>query len=131
MSRGPWLSKAEARKIAAAAKSALTAEPPAASPAPIFDPEKLAVQTYSDAGLGFIQGKNYFTVAGVFVREVPESSWYLTTPEMERNNKIARAKQRARTVRGAVQQADAVLPDKVLVVAQENAQVLRAETLSE
>jgi hypothetical protein len=132
MSRGPWLSKAEVRRVAAAAvKLTQVVEKPAPIATPVFDPEKLAVQTYGDAGLGFIQGMNYFTSNGNFVRELPERSWYLTTPEMERNNKIARAKQRARTMRGTVPHVGAVLPDKVIVAAGESMQILRAEALSE
>ena len=132
MSRGPWLSKAEVRRVAAAAvKLAQVVDVPTPIATPVFDPEKLAVQTYGDAGLGFIQGKNYFTAHGHFVREAPEKSWYLTTPEMERNNKIARAKWHARTMRGAVPHVGAVLPDKVIVAAGESMQILRAEALSE
>lgn len=100
---------------------------------PVFDPEALAVQTYGDAGAGFIQGKNYFTSAGKFIRELPKAQWYVTTPEMERNNRIARAKQRARFAgRGdPARRPAADIPEQLLRVQRENAQVLRAESLAE
>ena len=98
---------------------------------PVFDPELLAVETYGDGGAGFIQGKNYFTRAGAFVRELPEAQWYVTTPEMERNNKIARAKWRAMTRGSAAAQRGANVPDKLVKIARENAQVLAAEALAE
>jgi len=110
------------------------AEAPPAAPAevPVFDPERLAVSTYGDGGAGFIQGKNYFTAAGVFVRELPKEQWYITTPEMERNNQIARAKWRALThQRAPFVHRGADIPDKLLQVSRENARVLAAESLSE
>ena len=62
---------------------------------PVFNPERLAVQTYSaEGGMGFIQGKNLFGSSGVFIREVPEGQWYITTPEQEENNRKARARNR-------------------------------------
>jgi hypothetical protein len=98
---------------------------------PVFDPEMLAVETYGDGGIGFIQGKNYFTRGGAFVRELPEAQWYLTTPEMERNNKIARAKWRAVTRGSAQAQRAANVPDKLVQISRENARVLAAEALAE
>jgi hypothetical protein len=98
---------------------------------PVFDPEALAVQTYGDAGSGFIQGKNYFTAHGKFVRELPKEQWYLTTSEMEANNRKARAKQRAMFAgKGAPRQGPA-LPDKLLDISRENSRVLAAESLAE
>lgn len=104
---------------------------PAPAALPVFDPESLAASTYGDSGAGFIQGKNYFTTAGVFVRELPKEQWYITTPEMERNNKIARAKWRAMTNRSGTVKRGAAIPDKLLTISRENARVLAAEALAE
>jgi len=103
----------------------------ATPPVPVFDPEALAVTTYGDHGAGFIQGKNYFTAAGHFVRELPKEQWYITTPEMERNNKIARAKWRAKTHAKLARQVTAAIPDKLLEAHKENSLALAAESLAE
>ena len=106
--------------------------PPAPAAIPVFDPEALAVTTYGDGGAGFIQGKNYFTAAGKFVRELPKEQWYLTTPEMERNNKIARAKWRAmRHGKQAGRPGGPAIPEKLLEVHKENSRALAAEALAE
>ena len=109
------------------------AEPAVATPSvPVFDPEALAVTTYGDGGAGFIQGKNYFTAAGKFVRELPKEQWYITTPEMERNNKIARAKWRAmRHGKQAGRPGGPAIPEKLLEVHKENSRALAAEALAE
>ena len=99
---------------------------------PVFDPEALAVQTYGDAGLGFVQGKNYFTAAGTFVRELPEAQWYVTTPEMEANNRKARAKWRALTMgKQLAAKVSPAIPDKLIEAARENALAYSAEALAE
>jgi hypothetical protein len=108
--------------------------PPKAEPVetPVFDPERLAVQTYSaEGGQGFIQGKNYFSVSGKFIRQVPESQWYVTTPEMEHNNKVARARWRAMTTQKPRMAVNAPLPGRLEELSRERAQILAAETLSE
>lgn len=98
---------------------------------PVFDPEMLACETYGEGGRGFIQGKNYFTAAGKFVKELPEAQWYICTPEMERNNKIARAKWRAKTRQAGPVSTGANVPDKLIQIARENSRVLAAEALGE
>ncbi len=98
---------------------------------PVFDPEMLACETYGDGGKGFIQGKNYFTAAGKFVRELPKEQWYICTPEMERNNKIARSRWKAKTHQHGPVAAGANIPDKLLQISRENARVSAAESLSE
>ena len=105
--------------------------PPAPAAVPVFDPELLAVETYGDGGAGFIQGKNYFTRSGAFVRELPKEQWYVTTPEMERNNKLARAKWRAVTRQNVATKRGADIPDKLLQVSRENARARAAEALAE
>ncbi len=112
-------------------KAAPEPEPAAPVQTPVFDPEALAVTTYGDKGAGFIQGKNYFTAAGHFVRELPKEQWYVTTPEMERNNKIARAKWRAKTHGKLVSKVAAAIPDKLLEAHKENSLALAAESLAE
>lgn len=118
-----------AREVLGLTKKA--SPPPAPKEVPVFDPESLAVTTYGDAGSGYIQGKNYFTSTGVFVRELPEAQWYLTTPEMERNNRIARAKWRAKTAGRGDPSRHANVPDKVMEISRERAQMARAEALAE
>jgi hypothetical protein len=100
---------------------------------PIFDPERLAVQSYSaEGGMGFIQGKNFFNASGRFVRELPESAWYVTTPEMEENNRRARARQRQVFGRKVGESHNApALPLKLLNAARENARASAAESLAE
>lgn len=101
---------------------------------PVFDPERLAVQTYSaEGGQGFIQGKNFFGSNGRFIREAPENLWYICTPEQEENNRKQRARQRqifgkkAGTTTGGVPS----LPAKLLQAARENAGARAAEALAE
>ena len=120
-----------ARKFTTEGRS-LSRESSAPEPAvvPVFDPEALAVQTYGEGGSGFIQGKNFFTGNGKFVREVPKEQWYVTTPEMEANNRKARAKQRAMFAGKGVPRGQQ-LPDKLLDIARENSRVLAAESLAE
>lgn len=100
---------------------------------PVFDPEALAVQSYSaEGGLCFIQGKSLFTQAGNFLRALPESQWYVTTPEMEANNRKARAKQRAMFMgKGIAAKGGSSVPDTLLEAAKENARAFRAEALAE
>lgn len=98
--------------------------------APVYDPEALAQQVSSEVGPRLIQGKNLFSPSGQFIRELPEGEWYVTTPEQEANNRKARAKQRARAAgRGNVDRA--ALPDDVLKIQKERAQILAAEALGE
>lgn len=105
----------------------------AAPPEPVFDPERLAVTTYSaEGGAGFIQGKNMFARTGKFLGEAPQHLWYITTPEQEENNRRARARQRMKFsthVNAAVNRA--AIPDKLLDVARENARALAAEAFAE
>ena len=97
---------------------------------PVYDPEALAQQVSSEVGPRLIQGKNLFSPSGQFIRELPEGEWYVTTPEQEANNRKARAKQRARAAgRGNVDRA--ALPDDVLKIQKERAQILAAEALGE
>jgi hypothetical protein len=114
---------------------AISAPAPSGPPKfdPVFDPERLAVQSYSaEGGMGFIQGKNFFNASGKFVREMPESAWYVTTPEMEENNRRARARQRQIFGRktGEAHNGPA-LPLKLLNAARENARASAAESLAE
>jgi hypothetical protein len=100
---------------------------------PVFDPERLAVQSYSaEGGMGFIQGKNFFTSAGKFVREMPEAQWYVTTPEQEENNRKDRARHRQLFGKraGAAHNAPA-LPPKLLQAARENSRAAAAEAWAE
>jgi hypothetical protein len=104
--------------------------PPEAAPTPVYDPEALAQQVSSEGGPRLVQGKNLFSPSGQFIRELPEGEWYVTTPEMEANNRKARAKQRAqRAGKGLVDLAK--LPDDVLKIQKERAQILAAEALGE
>jgi hypothetical protein len=110
-------------------------EPESAKPVetPVFDPERLAVQTYSaEGGQGFIQGKNFFGSTGAFIREAPENLWYITTPVQEENNRKARARNRQifGNKTGVVINAPA-LPAKLLQMSRENARASAAETLAE
>jgi hypothetical protein len=98
---------------------------------PVYDPEALAVQTYSDGGAGLIQGKNLFTSHGTFVKVLSEAQWYLTTPEQEANNRKARAKQRAMFAGRGTARKGPQLPDKLLDISRENSRVLAAESLAE
>jgi hypothetical protein len=100
---------------------------------PVFDPERLAVQSYSaEGGMGFVQGKNFFTSTGKFVRELPESAWYITTPEQEENNRKARARQRQIFGKKAGTPDNApALPTKVLNALRENGRAAAAEALAE
>jgi hypothetical protein len=99
---------------------------------PVFDPERLAVQSYSGAAQGFIQGKNFFGPTGNFIRELPESEWYITTPEQEENNRRARARARQLISRRAVDALNTpALPDKLLSIARENTRAFAAEALAE
>lgn len=120
-----------ARKFTTEGRS-LSRESSAPEPAvvPVFDPEALAVQTYGEGGLGFVQGKNFFTSGGKFVKTLPEGQWYKTTPEMEANNRKARAKQRAMFA-GKSAPKGPQLPDKLIDIARENSRVLAAESLAE
>jgi hypothetical protein len=101
--------------------------------APVFDPERLAVQSYSaEGGTGFIQGKNFFNASGKFVRELPESAWYITTAVQEENNRKARARNRQIFGRKAGEPVNApALPAKLLEVSRENARASAAEALAE
>ena len=101
--------------------------------APVFDPERLAVQSYSaEGGLGFIQGKNLFTSTGKFLQEVPEAQWYITTPVQEENNRKARARQRQIFGKKAgVTQSGPALPAKLIQAARENSMAAAAEALAE
>jgi hypothetical protein len=97
---------------------------------PVYDPEALAQQVSSEVGPRLVQGKNLFSPSGQFIRELPEGEWYVTTPEQEANNRKARAKQRA--ARGGKGLVDlAKLPDDVLKIQKERAQILAAEALGE
>jgi hypothetical protein len=97
---------------------------------PVYDPEALAQQVSSENGPRLVQGKNLFSPSGQFIRELPAGEWYVTTPEMEANNRKARAKQRAqRSGKGLVDLAK--LPDDVLKIQKERAQILAAEALGE
>lgn len=119
------------KKAAPASEPAPVAAKP--TEVPVFDPERLAVQTYSaEGGQGFIQGKNFFTSNGRFVREAPENLWYITTPVQEENNRKARARHRQMFGRkaGPVNNAPA-LPAKLLQVSRENAMALAAEARAE
>lgn len=100
---------------------------------PVFDPERLAVQSYSaEGGMGFIQGKNLFSSSGTFIRELPEAAWYVTTPEMEENNRKARARNRQIFSRRSVDAISApALPAKLLSMSRENTRALAAESLAE
>ena len=100
---------------------------------PVFDPERLAVQSYSpEGGMGFVQGKNFFSASGKFVRELPESAWYITTPIQEENNRKARARQRQIFGRKAGSPNNApALPVKLLNALHENARASAAEALAE
>jgi hypothetical protein len=121
--------------------SSLSITPPAAPQpevskpveVPVFDPERLAVQSYSsEGGSGFIQGKNFFNSIGKFIREVPESQWYITTPEQEENNRKARARTRQMFGTKAAPAKNApALPHKLLKAAHENAVAAAAEALAE
>jgi hypothetical protein len=99
---------------------------------PIFDPERLAVQSYSGAAQGFIQGKNFFGPTGNFIRELPEAEWYITTAEQEENNRKARARQRQLFGKKPGEASNAPgLPAKLLTMARENTRALAAEGLAE
>lgn len=101
---------------------------------PVFDPELLAVQTYSaEGGPGFIQGKNFFNSTGKFLREAPEALWYITTPVQEENNRRARARQRQifGVKAGAPKNNESALPATLLAISRENALVRAAESLAE
>jgi hypothetical protein len=97
---------------------------------PVFDPDALAAQAGTDSGTYFVQGKNLFTLKGVFVKEAPENLWYITTPQQEANNRAAKARQRASAVFNTRSEAQAV-PDKVLEMAKENARAFAAESHAE
>lgn len=100
---------------------------------PVFDPERLAVQSYSaEGGMGFVQGKSLFSSTGKFIRELPESAWYVTTPEQEENNRKARARHRQIFSRRSVEAVNApMLPAKLLSMSRENTRALAAEALAE
>ena len=110
-------------------------EPEVTKPAetPVFDPERLAVQTYSaEGGMGFIQGKNIFGSSGRFIREAPEAQWYTTTPEQEENNRKARARNRMIFgKRAGPAQNQPALPLKLIQAARENSIAAAAEALAE
>jgi hypothetical protein len=109
-----------------------TVQEPEPAETPVYDPEALAVQTYGAEGAGFIQGKNFFTANGKFIREVPKEQWYITTPEQEANNRKARAKQRAMFAgKGVAVRARPAIPEKLLDASRENARAFAAETLAE
>jgi hypothetical protein len=112
-------------------RAAAPAQPGA--PMPVFDPDRLAVQTYSaEGGQGFIQGKNYFSSNGKFIREVPEAQWYITTPEQEENNRKARARYRQVFGRKAnVPANDPAMPKSLLEASRENAHARNAERLAD
>lgn len=118
-------------------KPAMAPEPLVEGPpaeVPVFDPERLAVQTYSaEGGQGFIQGKNHFSSSGKFIREMPEAQWYITTPEQEKNNRRARARQRQIFGRPAASTKtfEPAIPAKLLKDARENMQALAAERWAE
>jgi hypothetical protein len=108
-------------------------EPAKPAEMPVFDPERLAVQTYSaEGGMGFIQGKNFFGANGRFIREAPESQWYICTPEQEENNRRARARQRQIFgKKAAPAQNTPSLPLKLLQAARENSVAAAAEAFAE
>ncbi len=107
-------------------------EPEAVVETPVFYPERLAVQSYSGASQGFIQGKNFFGPTGNFIRELPEDQWYITTPEQEENNRKTRARQRQMFgKRAGVQDNVPALPAKLLTMVRENTQALAAEAWAE
>lgn len=109
---------------------AKVAAPEPAKDVPVFYPDNLSAQVGTDGGNYFVQGKNLFTVKGVFVKEAPENLWYLPTPQQEANNRAAKSRQRAAQVFAPRAEAQAV-PDKVLDAARENARALAAEAHAE
>lgn len=118
-----------------AAGARLNLKPPTLPPSetPVFDPERLAGQTYSaEGGMGFVQGKNFFNSVGHFVREAPEAQWYFPTAVQEENNRKDRARHRQIFGKkaGAAQNTPA-LPAKLLQAARENGIAAAAEAWAE
>lgn len=106
--------------------------PPAEQPkeVPVFDPDRLAAQVGTENGAYFVQGKNLFSLKGVFVKEAPENLWYITTEEQEANNRKAKARSRANVIH-LPRSNEAAIPDKVVEIARENARALAAEMHAE
>jgi len=104
---------------------AASAEPaPApAKPAPVYDPEMCSMHV----GNLLLQGKNYFTRAGTFVREAPKEEWYFLTPEQEKNWRKQMAVQRAKISARKIVENERAVPDKIATLLRENAQALAAE----
>ena len=96
---------------------------------PVFDPDRLAAQVGTENGSYFVQGKNLFSLKGVFVKEAPENLWYVTTEKQEADNRAKKARQRASIVHAP--RAEAQVPDKVIEIVQENARALAAEAYAE
>jgi hypothetical protein len=97
---------------------------------PVFEPDRLSAQVGTDGGAYFVQGKNLFSLKGVFVKEAPENLWYVTTPEQEANNRKAKSRARAAVV-NLPSSREPQLPDRVVEAARENARAYAAEALAE
>ena len=106
-------------------------QPKAAEPkeVPVFDPDRLAAQVVSEGRACFVQGKHLFRIGGGYVGEAPEYQWYITTPEMEENNRRAKARQKAKVIGPTAKPAQ--MPEKAVQVLRENAQALAAEGYAE
>lgn len=105
--------------------------PESAQDVPVYYPDNLAAQVGTDNGTFFVQGKNLFTLKGVFVEEAPENLWYITTPQQEANNRKAKARSRAAVVNLPRSSESQAVPDKVMDAMRENARALAAEAHAE
>jgi hypothetical protein len=99
--------------------------------APVFNPERLALQQYGPGGLCYIQQTHRFTAAGKYLGEVPPEQAYITTEEMERNNERDRARWRAKSRQVGPTLRREPVPEALMKAAQENAVALSAERLAE
>jgi len=100
-------------------------------PDPVFYPERLSAELVTEKGVCLVQGKNLFTHNGKFIAEAPEGQWYITTPEMEANNRKAKARFKAASVSmGKIVQSAQELA-KVVEIRKENAMAEAAEAYLE
>lgn len=114
---------------ASAAEEVITPEAP-----PAFDPERLAAQVGSGAGLpAFVQGKHLFTTAPPhrYIGEAPKNLWYFPSEIEEANNRRTRAKQRQLSNRVPQRGGAPPLPQRTIDAQRENAMALAAETHAE
>jgi len=94
---------------------------------PVFDPNERYGEVGGIEGVGYIQGKNYFSPNKQFRREAPEDQWMRAFTAEEKLNLRKQVAKNVKFFGTKKNVAPAKIPESVIKAEQENAQARAAE----